>query len=130
MKSSFGLVNTRQLSVFIDRMRSYMNSVFKIINPEVIIWSAALIYLAFLNDADVTHFSICPLSNLGIDSCPGCGLGKSITLFFNGDISGSFNTHLLGIPAVLILTYRIVSLVRFNLLTQKKLNIKERTYNA
>ncbi len=130
MNSSTRLENTPSQSFFIDKIRPLIISFYRIINPEVIIWTTALIYLAFLNEFNVTHFTICPLSILGLESCPGCGLGKSITLFFNGDISGSFNTHLLGMPAVIIIIYRIISLVRFNLFTQKKLNIKERTHNA
>lgn len=130
MKPSSIQLNTPLLSGIVRKIRTYLISFFRIINLEVIIWSVALIFLAFFNGTDNSHFTICPLSNLGFENCPGCGLGKSITLFFEGDISGSINTHLLGIPAIIILLYRIITLTRNNILTHRKINIKERTNNA
>ncbi|MEJ6981139.1 DUF2752 domain-containing protein [Pedobacter sp. P351] len=53
------------------------------------------------------HFSLCPLSNLGFPWCPGCGLGRSITSVFHGDLKSSFEYHWFGIPALLILLHRI-----------------------
>lgn len=130
MKSSSGYIKTSFSYSVIERINSFLRSFFKIFNLEIIIWTIALIYLAFINDAKITHFTICPLSNLGVENCPGCGLGKAITMFFNGDIMGSLKTHILGIPAVIILLYRIVTLIRINLLVQKKLKNRERITNA
>jgi hypothetical protein len=46
----------------------------KIIGLEAAIWIGALLYLAILHTPGETHFTICPINNLGFDFCPGCGL--------------------------------------------------------
>ncbi|AMR34436.1 hypothetical protein A0256_05195 [Mucilaginibacter sp. PAMC 26640] len=70
-----------------------------------------MVCLAFTNPANHSHFSLCPLKQIGITWCPGCGLGHSIAYFFHGDISRSFQAHWLGIPAVFIILYRIYRLI-------------------
>lgn len=90
-----------------------------LIGLEGIIWITALIYLAFFVNPFETHFTICPLANAGFEHCPGCGLGNSISLFFNGYFKDSFNTHILGIPAVLVILHRIYSIIKFNLKKEK-----------
>lgn len=85
---------------------------FHIIRSEIFIWSAALIYLAIFNNPQAVHFSICPLNHLGIEFCPGCGLGNSISWLFHGDLTGSINAHPFGIPAVIILLNRIFTLAK------------------
>jgi hypothetical protein len=77
---------------------------------EALIWIAALLFLAVSNPA-VHHYSICPLDNLGISYCPGCGLGRSIGYFFRFDIVSSCLAHPLGIPAVFLLMYRSVNIL-------------------
>ncbi|MTI25174.1 DUF2752 domain-containing protein [Fulvivirga kasyanovii] len=79
-------------------------------SPEGIIWLTALIALALLPTESSTHFTLCPLSNLGLDFCPGCGLGRSISLAFQGELTASFATHPLGLFAIIILSYRIITL--------------------
>jgi Protein of unknown function (DUF2752) len=86
----------------------------RIIGLEGIIWITALIYLALFVNPFETHFTICPLANAGFEHCPGCGLGNSISLFFHGYFKESFNTHVLGIPALFIILHRIYSIIRFN----------------
>ncbi len=76
---------------------------------EGYIWISALLIL-FLINTDSVHFSLCPFYNLGIDFCPGCGLGRSIHHFMNLDFVGSFNIHPLGGLAFLILLFRIYSM--------------------
>jgi len=76
---------------------------------EAVIWIAALVFLAICNPA-VHHYTLCPLDNLGISYCPGCGLGRSIGYFFRLDIESSFLTHPLGIPAVILLVFRSVKI--------------------
>lgn len=80
-------------------------------NIEAIIWIIALILLAINNPAE-HHYSLCPIDNIGWDFCPGCGLGTSISWFFRGEFIQSFKSHPLGSFAVLILTVRIVVVVR------------------
>lgn len=91
----------------------------RLIGLEGFIWTSALIYFALFVNPLETHFTICPLSNAGFEHCPGCGLGNSISLFFHGYFTESFNTHILGIPALLIIFHRIYSIIKFNLKKEK-----------
>jgi hypothetical protein len=76
---------------------------------ELFFWTLALVLLATA-DPEAHHFTLCPLANLGLTWCPGCGLGRSITSLFHGDISASFAHHWFGIPAVLLIAHRIYQL--------------------
>lgn len=102
----------------------------KMLGFEGFVWISALAYLGFFYNPVEAHFTICPLSNFGFDDCPGCGLGRSISLLFSGHFKESFNTHILGIPAVLILIYRIIKIVKTNYSINKQLNMKERYNHA
>ena len=77
---------------------------------EALIWISGLLLLAFAGTD--SHFTICPLKNAGLNFCPGCGLGKSITLLFHGELANSFAAHPLGIFALFVLTFRIITLLR------------------
>jgi hypothetical protein len=79
---------------------------------EALIWLTGLIILAFSQASPENHFTICPLALSGFDWCPGCGLGRSVSYLFEGEIRLSFATHPLGIPAVIILTFRIIQLLK------------------
>lgn len=81
------------------------NLYLKNINIEMILWPLALIFLATL-DPHVEHWSLCPIKNLGVEFCPGCGLGRSITLLFQGEFRESFHAHPLGGFAIIALGYR------------------------
>lgn len=76
---------------------------------ELVFWILALVLLARA-DHHTHHFSLCPLANLGVDWCPGCGLGRSISALFYGEIKESLNFHWFGIPALLVIVYRIFTL--------------------
>ncbi len=82
------------------------------IDIEVLIWVAGLGLLALVDPNEQQHFSFCLFKNLGINVCPGCGLGRSISYFFHGDVVHSFRTHPLGIAAVTLLSVRTASLIR------------------
>jgi len=56
------------------------------------------------------HMSLCVFNHLGLKFCPGCGLGRSISYFMHGELLMSLKAHPIGIPAVLILLYRIIKL--------------------
>ncbi|MBY0543601.1 MAG: DUF2752 domain-containing protein [Sphingobacteriaceae bacterium] len=88
---------------------------------ELVFWLVALVLLATASPHE-HHFSLCPLANLGFDWCPGCGLGRSITALFNGDINASFAQHWFGIPALLLIAHRIYQLT--NQLFNKEINLK------
>jgi hypothetical protein len=82
---------------------------------ELVFWIAGLTCLAFTNPTGQAHFSLCPLKLLGFKWCPGCGLGHSISFLFRGDIKSSFQAHWLGIPALIIILYRIYVLAGLRL---------------
>ncbi|WP_432711787.1 DUF2752 domain-containing protein [Pedobacter sp.] len=73
------------------------------------------------------HLTICPLANMGFNCCPGCGMGRSIIALLHGNLSLSLKLHWFGIPALMILSYRILVLMRLQLITSRinKLQRKE-----
>lgn len=85
---------------------------------ELLFWVSALLGLAFAEPeihGHVHHFTLCPLANMGIEWCPGCGLGRSITQLLNGNIEASLAHHWFGIPAVLIILFRVWALFKLEL---------------
>lgn len=98
--------------------KRYSNSLLilfkKVIGLEAFIWISALLFLGFINNPATTHFSICPLYNIGFNFCPGCGLGNSVSYIIHGEITNSFIVHPLGIFALLILLSRIYQLIKSN----------------
>ena len=85
---------------------------FKKYDWEALFWLIAMLYLTFINPYTPKHLDFCLFSLVGIENCPGCGLGKSISMIFHGDLSASFNAHPLGIPAIILIVKRIYNLVR------------------
>lgn len=93
---------------------------------ELIFWTVALILLAAaepVDHRDVHHFTFCPLANLGLQWCPGCGLGRAITQLFHGNVRESLKLHWFAIPAVLIIGNRTLTLGKQEL-KRKKIKIK------
>lgn len=105
------LSNIKSFSEFISIK---LLSVYKLFGFEGIVWTSSLIFLAFINDPHQSHFTICPLANAGFEYCPGCGLGNSVSLILHGHIPDSVDVHLLGIPALIIILFRIIQLIRIN----------------
>jgi len=89
-------------------------SFFRFINLEAAVWILSLIFLFFLPLGSEPHFTLCPLKNLGFSFCPGCGLGKSIHCLFIFDFESSFAAHPLGIFALIIISARIIALIKKN----------------
>ncbi len=87
-------------------------------NLEAIVWLLALVSLAFMSP-DNTGTSLCIFHHLGIDSCPGCGLGHSISSALHGDFKQSMDYHPLGILAIVVLLIRILSVFRIQYKYQK-----------
>lgn len=93
---------------------------------ELVCWTVALIGFALaepIYPQQENHFSFCPLAAAGIDWCPGCGLGRSMTLFLHGKWAYGYQQHWLGGPAVLLITGRIYVLAKA---ACKKLIVKRR----
>ncbi|MFD2036657.1 DUF2752 domain-containing protein [Belliella marina] len=79
---------------------------------ELIFWIAALIGILRIDPYDAHHFSLCPLDNLGISWCPGCGLGRAMSLLTRGDFQASWSMHPLAMFAFAVIIYRIFELIR------------------
>ena len=77
---------------------------------EPIIWIAGLGLLGILGPSPEAHLPICPFALAGIETCPGCGLGRSIAFLFRGDFAASLHAHWLGIPAAALLCVRSLTL--------------------
>jgi hypothetical protein len=91
-----------------------IKKLWSLIGFEASVWILGLAYLLLIHSPGETHFTICPLANLGIDFCPGCGLGNSISYIFKGDFIASFQSHPIGISALLIITLRIITIIKNN----------------
>jgi hypothetical protein len=78
-------------------------------------------YLAIIDPFASGHLNLCLFSLAGIESCPGCGVGKSISHIFHGNLMHSIETHALGIFALVIIIYRIISLLYKNYKLNKTL---------
>lgn len=78
---------------------------------ELLVWVSGLLFLATTSSGE-GHSSLCPLHNLGITWCPGCGLGRSIRHILQGQFSASLDDHWFGFPSLAILFWRIVVLFR------------------
>lgn len=77
---------------------------------EALIWAVGLAIVAIGNPESERHFTLFwPQWVFGIQS-PGYGLGHSIGYLFRGDIQSSLNSHLLGVPVVAVLVWRIITL--------------------
>ena len=82
----------------------------RLIDFEALIWTLGLIVVAVGNPTSETHFTLFwPQWVFGIES-PGRGLGHSIGYLFRGDVQTSLQTHWLGLPVVIVLAHRIVTL--------------------
>ncbi|TXK46444.1 DUF2752 domain-containing protein [Pontibacter qinzhouensis] len=80
--------------------------------PEAAVWVVALVALAF-TDPEAKHLvSFCPVSWVYEGGCPGCGLGHAISFLFRGQISASWQAHPLGVPALLVLLWRVYKLLK------------------
>jgi hypothetical protein len=72
---------------------------------EPLIWISGLLALYLLPFGADTG-TICLFHWLGFNTCPGCGLGRSIHHALHGELQQSLSTHYLGIPVLLALLWR------------------------
>ena len=91
-------------------VRDGIRRIRRLIDLEALIWTLGLIVVAVGDPSSDTHFTLFwPQWVFGIES-PGKGLGHSIGYLFRGDVNASLQSHWLGLPVVVILAHRIVSL--------------------
>lgn len=90
-----------------------MTEIKKYFSVELFFWIIALIYLAAINPTE-EHFPFCVLKQMGSSWCPGCGIGRSISFLLHGNIIKSFETHILGTFALVVIVYRIIRLILNN----------------
>jgi hypothetical protein len=107
--NSFAFLRKSSLNLF-----SKVKKVWAITGLEASFWIFGLFFLVFINSPETPHLTICPVSNLGFEFCPGCGLGNSISYLFRGNFEASIQSHPLGIVAFLTISYRIISLIKNN----------------
>lgn len=83
----------------------------KKIKPHIewIVFLLGLVLMATM-DPTVQGTSFCFFDFIGIEFCPGEGLGHSIAWLFRGDISNAFKANLFGPFAVIILSFRILQI--------------------
>lgn len=86
---------------------------------EWMVFSAGLLALALM-DPQNAGVSFCLFDLVGINFCPGEGLGHSIAYTFKGELNSAMNAHFAGPLAILILGARITYLWQ-RLYTQSKL---------
>ena len=107
-------INTIEQNGLVGPKTNMFKKFWSLIGFEAFVWISGLAYLLLCHSPGETHFTICPLAIIGIDFCPGCGLGNSISYLFNGDFVSSFQSHPLGIFALIIISIRIFSLIKNN----------------
>ena len=92
---------------------------------EALVWTGGLIYLGCIDPRATHHLTLCPFRLLGLDFCPGCGLGLSISYLLHGDLAGSWSAHPLGFFALPVLTARIIGLTKKFMINMSTLNRKK-----
>jgi hypothetical protein len=97
---------------------------FLVHNLEAIVWIAAIIVFALSPLPAAEHFSICPLSLAGFEHCPGCGLGRAMTLLLHGRVSESISMHPFAIPALALFATRILIVFKNYFNFQKQITPK------
>ena len=99
---------------FLKSLKSAIDIGLRRLPLEAVCWLTGLLSLA-LTDPSGAHFTLCPLRNAGFGFCPGCGLGRSVSLLFHGELSASVHAHPLGIFAAIVLSLRIINLTKQHL---------------
>ena len=97
---------------------------------ELVFWIVGVLALATASPVENGHghhFTLCPIANMGFDWCPGCGIGRSITQLFHGNVKESIAQHWFGIPALSIILWRIVVLIRLKI-DYKAFKLKRERY--
>lgn len=83
-----------------DKLKNWLQK-----NIELCFWVTAIILLFFMQAEEGN--SLCFFHWIGINSCPGCGIGHSIHSALHLKFAASIHQHPLGIISVLIIFNRI-----------------------
>lgn len=78
---------------------------------EAAIWVAGLGAMVMLDPTGESQ-TWCLFSRLGIEICPGCGLGHAVAFLVRGEWAASFASHPLAVPVILGLSIRVMQLLR------------------
>ncbi|MEQ8577632.1 MAG: DUF2752 domain-containing protein [Balneola sp.] len=83
----------------------------KKIRPHIewVAFTTGLVLMAMMDPLS-SGSSFCFFEFVGIEFCPGEGLGHSIAWVFRGEFENAVSANLFGIPAVLILSLRILQI--------------------
>lgn len=76
---------------------------------EWTVFAAGLLLLALM-DPNTAGTDLCFFEWIGVDFCPGDGLGHSIAYTFRGNMESAFQANFMGPFAVLILSFRILQI--------------------
>lgn len=81
-------------------------------------WTAGLAALALTDPTAQGLLNLCGwqrlgvLGLLGVERCPGCGLGHAVAFLLDGQLAPALRAHPLGPFALAVLAGRIAALVR------------------
>lgn len=78
---------------------------------EAGVWAGGLLLMAML-DPNASGETLCLFAQLGIEWCPGCGLGQAIALLARGEWAASVAAHPLAPLVVAGLVVRIATVLR------------------
>lgn len=92
------------LYAFVQRLRR--------VPMEALVWTAGLTALGLTDPAAPGLLELCLAKAAGLPGCPGCGLGHAVAHLLDGQWAASWEAHPLGLPALGLLTARIVRLAR------------------
>ncbi len=79
---------------------------------EAAVWMGGLIALACTDPTQEGLFDLCVFQWMGLERCPGCGLGHAVAFLFRGEVVASFQAHPFGGLALAVLGGRIFTLAR------------------
>ncbi|NCI45414.1 DUF2752 domain-containing protein [Sediminibacterium sp. WSJ-3] len=72
-----------------------------------------MLLLYFLPEKQA-RISFCPSVLTGLGPCPGCGIGRAIHYALHFEWGQSWQNHMMGIPAVIIIFSRIKQLLHLS----------------
>ncbi|MTI86622.1 MAG: DUF2752 domain-containing protein [Balneolaceae bacterium] len=88
------------------------------------VFTAGLLLLALM-DPTIQGTSFCFFDFIGINFCPGEGLGHSIAYTFRGEFRSAFQANFMGPFAILILGFRIIHIWKELLLNNTHKTLQE-----